>query len=122
MGYDDEDLKQMVPQLEPLVAGYEYIPRYVGKDFDEVKRIVAVLRGLTKKPVWVKMNANISDPVGFAASCRESGADGIVAITSLGPNMVIDIEHRRPLIGTADGYRSSSTSRIRNRGRPLVSR
>ena len=118
VGYDDEDLKQMVPQLEPLVAGYEYIPRYVGKDFDEVKRIVAVLRGLTKKPVWVKMNANISDPV----SCRESGADGIVAITSLGPNMVIDIEHRRPLIGTADGYRSSSTSRIRNRGRPLVSR
>lgn len=70
VGYDDEDLKQMVPQLEPLVAGYEYIPRYVGKDFDEVKRIVAVLRGLTKKPVWVKMNANISDPVGFAASCR----------------------------------------------------
>lgn len=104
VGYDDEDLRQMIPQLEPLVAGYEYIPRYVGKDFDEVKRIVAVLRSLTKKPIWVKMNANISDPVGFAASCRESGADGIVAITSLGPNMVIDIEHRRPLIGTADGY------------------
>ena len=103
VGYDDEDLKQMVPQLEPLVAGYEYIPRYVGKDFDEVKRIVAVLRG-------------ISDPVGFAASCRESGADGIVAITSLGPNMVIDIEHRRPLIGTADGYAATLCPQNRTTG------
>lgn len=104
IGYDDEDLKLLVPKLEPMVEGYEYIPRYVGKQFDEVTRIVSVLRGLTEKPIWVKMNASISDPVGFAAACKAGGANGITAITSLGPNMVIDIENRRPLVGTPDGY------------------
>lgn len=104
IGYDDEDIKQLVPNLEPLVEGYEYIPRYVGKQFDEVTRIVRVLRGLTEKPIWVKMNASISDPVGFAGACEAGGADGITAITSLGPNMVIDIKNRRPLVGTANGY------------------
>ncbi len=104
VGYDGADLQEMVPQLEPLVDGYEYIPRYVGKDFDEVGRITGALRKLTKKPVWVKMNGNIQDPVGFAGAARENGADGIVAITSLGPNMVVDIANRRPLIGVPSGF------------------
>lgn len=104
VGYDDADLLDMIPKMEPLVDGYEYIPRYVGKDFDEVGRITATLRRLTKKPVWIKMNGNIQDPVGFAGACRNNGADGIVAITSLGPNMVIDIPRRRPLIGIPTGY------------------
>lgn len=38
------------------------------------------------------------------AHAGTNGADGVVAITSLGPNMVIDIEHRRPLIGIPGGY------------------
>lgn len=113
IGYDDDDLKYMVPRLEPLVDGYEYIPRYVGKDFDEVGRIVGVLRRLTDKPIWVKMNASIFNPVGFAAACKSHGADGIVAITSLGPNMVIDIDRRRPLIGTKDGFVWSSGPAIK---------
>jgi len=104
IGYDYKDLQQLVPHLESMVAGYEYIPRYVGKKFDEVTEIVKVLRSLTDKPIWVKMNASISDPIGFAGACKEGGADGITAVTSLGPNMVIDIEHRRPLIGTPGGY------------------
>lgn len=104
MGYDAEDMKLLVPQLEPFASGYEYIPRYVGKDFDEVGRIVSTIRSLTDKPLWIKMNASISDPVGFAAACRDNGAQGVTAVTSLGPNMVIDIPHRRPLIGTDTGY------------------
>ena len=46
------------------------------------------------------MNASIN-PLGFAKACRDNGADGITAVTSFGPNMVVDIEHRRPLIGDA---------------------
>ena len=50
------------------------------------------------------MNASISNPLGFAKACRDNGADGITAVTSFGPNMVVDIEHRRPLIGTPEGF------------------
>ncbi len=104
VGYDAEDVKTLIPKLEQFVVGFEYIPRYLGKDFEEVGHIVRIIRSLTQKPLWVKMNANISDPVGFATACKESGASGVVAITSLGPNLVIDIANRRPLIGTASGY------------------
>lgn len=104
VGYDDADLKRMIPELEPLSAGYEYIPRYVGKDFVEVGKITQTLRSLTAKPIWVKMNANIPDPVGFAKVCRENGASGVTAITSLGPNLVVDIPNRRPLIGIPTGF------------------
>ncbi|GAA0181706.1 4Fe-4S binding protein [Clostridium sediminicola] len=104
IGYDEADMKNLIPRLEPFAAGYEYIPRYIGKNFDEVQKVVATARKLTEKPIWVKMNANISDPVGFAKACNDSGANGIVAITSLGPNMVIDIENRKPVIGIDSGY------------------
>lgn len=104
VGYDAEDLRRIVPMLEPYCEGYEYIPRYVGKDFVEVGKIAAALRALTAKPIWVKMNANIPDPVGFARVCRNSGANGVTAITSLGPNLVVDIANRRPLIGIPSGY------------------
>ncbi|MEZ3470500.1 MAG: 4Fe-4S binding protein [Schaedlerella sp.] len=104
VGYDEADMKYLIPLLNPLVSGFEYIPRYVGKDFEEVGNIVRTIRAMTKLPLWVKMNANIPDPVGFAKACRDHGAQGIVAVTSLGPNMVIDIKNRRPLIGTADGF------------------
>lgn len=104
VGYDEEDMKYLIPLLKPLVAGFEYIPRYVGKDFGEVGHIVKTIKSMTDLPLWVKMNANIPDPVGFAKACHDNGAQGVVAITSIGPNMVIDIKNRRPLIGTADGF------------------
>lgn len=104
VGYDEADMRMLVPLFESMVEGFEYIPRYVGKDFEEVGHIVKTIRTMTDKPLWVKMNANIPDPVGFAGACRDNGADGVVAITSLGPNMVIDIENRRPLIGVPGGY------------------
>lgn len=104
IGYDDEDLKIVVPMLEELVDGFEYVPRYVGKNFEEVTRIVRTLRDLTDKPIWVKLLAYISDPIGFAGACKAGGADGIVAMTSFGPNMFIDIMKRRPVIGIPGGY------------------
>lgn len=66
VGYDEEDMKVLIPLLDSMVEGFEYIPRYVGKDFDEVGHIVKTIRSMTVKPLWVKMNANIPDPVGFA--------------------------------------------------------
>ena len=104
IGYTEEDMAVLIPQLEPFASAYEVIPRYVGKDLLTVGQIVKKARSLTRKPLYVKMNAGLPDPVGFAEVCRDNGADGVVAITSLGPNMVVDLANRRPLIGTPDGY------------------
>jgi dihydroorotate dehydrogenase (fumarate) len=104
VGYNAEDMNLLVPRLEPFADAYEVIPRYASKDLVSVGQIMAAARKLTARPIWVKMNANLPDPVEFARVCRESGADGVVAIASLGPNMVIDLRRRRPLIGTELGY------------------
>lgn len=104
VGYCVEDMELLIPQLDKLVDGYEVIPRYVGKDLVTVGKIVATVKRLTSKPIWVKMNANLPDPVAFAQACKDNGADGVVAITSLGPNMIIDLEKRRPKIGIETGY------------------
>ena len=104
IGYSAEDMKLLVPQMEPYADAYEVVPRYVSKDLAAVSKIVATARKLTSRPIWVKMNANLPDPVEFAKVCKESGADGVVAIGSLGPNMVIDIKRRKPLIGSEQGY------------------
>lgn len=104
IGYNAEDMELLLPQLEPCVDGYEVIPRYVGKDLLTVGKIVETARKLTAKPMWVKMNANLPDPVAFAKVCKENGAEGVVAVTSHGPNMIIDLKRRKPLIGIEQGY------------------
>ncbi len=104
LGYVAEDIRNMVPRFNSLADAYELIPRYVGKDFAAVGEMVAAARDLTDKPIWVKMNAGLPDPLGFAGAAAENGAQGVVAVTSLGPNMVVDMEKRRPVIGTPDGY------------------
>jgi dihydroorotate dehydrogenase/NAD-dependent dihydropyrimidine dehydrogenase PreA subunit len=104
IGYTVEDMKYLIPQIENFTAGYEVIPRYVGKDLAAVGQIVSTARKLTSKAIWVKMNANVPDPVAFAKVCQDNGAQGVVAITSHGPQMIIDIPNRKPLIGIEQGY------------------
>ena len=104
VGYTAEDMALLIPQMERFAAGYELIPRYEAKDLNAVAKIVQTARKATQKPIWVKMNANLPDPVAFAQICKDNGANGVTAITSLGPNMVIDIKRRRPVIGTPQGF------------------
>lgn len=104
LGYDADDIKNLIPRFNRFADAFELIPRYVGNNLDEVKKMVSAAVGLTEKPVWVKMNAGLPDPVGFSGAVRDCGAVGVVAVTSLGPNMIIDLANRRPVIGTPDGY------------------
>ena len=104
LGYSAEDMGLLIPQMEKYASGYELIPRYEAKDLDAVAKIVRTARKATDKPIWVKMNANLPDPVAFAQVCVDNGANGVTAITSLGPNMVIDLKRRRTVIGTPQGF------------------
>ncbi|MEL7610765.1 MAG: 4Fe-4S binding protein [Bacillota bacterium] len=104
VGYSPEDLKKLIPQLDPFVDGYELNPRYSSLDFAPIGEFVAIARQMTKKPFWVKMNgASFAKPVEYAEICMKNGALGVTAATAIGPNMVIDLKKRGPVIGTAGG-------------------
>jgi dihydroorotate dehydrogenase (NAD+) catalytic subunit len=57
----------------------------------------------TAIPVLVKLSPNVTDVVGIAKAVTEAGADGITAINSLGPGIILDIETRRPVLAHGTG-------------------
>jgi dihydroorotate dehydrogenase (NAD+) catalytic subunit len=54
-------------------------------------------------PLVVKLSPNVENIVSIADSVMEAGADGITAINTLGPGMVIDIETAQPVLANRVG-------------------
>jgi dihydroorotate dehydrogenase (NAD+) catalytic subunit len=57
----------------------------------------------TDIPVLVKLSPNVTDVVEIAKAVTEAGADGITAINSLGPGIILDIETGRPVLAHGTG-------------------
>jgi len=57
----------------------------------------------TDVPVLVKLSPNVTDIVKVARAVVEAGADGITAINSLGPGLILDIETCRPVLAHGTG-------------------
>ncbi|MFL7794943.1 MAG: dihydroorotate dehydrogenase [Anaerolineae bacterium] len=57
----------------------------------------------TDIPVLIKLSPNVTDIVEIAKAVAEAGADGITAINSLGPGIILDIETRRPVLAHGTG-------------------
>jgi dihydroorotate dehydrogenase (NAD+) catalytic subunit len=57
----------------------------------------------TDIPVLVKLSPNVTDVVKIARAVVEAGADGITAINSLGPGIILDIETCRPVLAHGTG-------------------
>ena len=54
-------------------------------------------------PLFVKLSPNTSDLVDVARAVVSAGADGLTAINTLGPGMVIDLHARRPILANLTG-------------------
>lgn len=54
-------------------------------------------------PILAKLSPNVSDIADIAKSCEAAGADGIVAINTVGPGMIIDINRKKPILGAKKG-------------------
>ncbi len=67
----------------------------------EIVRAVKKISG--KVPVLAKLSPNVSDIADIAKSCELEGADGIVAINTVGPGMIIDIGKKKPILGAKKG-------------------
>jgi dihydroorotate dehydrogenase (NAD+) catalytic subunit len=91
-GKDEKEFFKVAKELSQFADGFElnlscpHSQKYgqiVGQDFDLVWKIVKKVKTL-KKPVLVKVSPNI-DYLKMAKVSLKAGADGIVAINTLGP-------------------------------------
>jgi dihydroorotate dehydrogenase (NAD+) catalytic subunit len=57
----------------------------------------------TDVPVLVKLSPNVTDITKIAQAVEQAGADGITAINSVGPGLILDIETRRPVLAHGTG-------------------
>jgi dihydroorotate dehydrogenase (NAD+) catalytic subunit len=57
----------------------------------------------TNIPLLVKLSPNVTDIVEIAQAAVEAGADGITAINSVGPGLILDVDIRRPVLAHGTG-------------------
>jgi dihydroorotate dehydrogenase (NAD+) catalytic subunit len=65
-------------------------------------RVVAACRGVTQKPLIVKLSPNQTDIRENARACIEAGGDALAVINTI-TGMAVDAETRRPVIGNIQG-------------------
>jgi len=73
-----------------------------GGDPKSAATVTAAVKTATSLPVLVKLTPNTSDIANIALAVAEAGADAISLINTM-KGMVIDITHRRPLLGNITG-------------------
>ena len=61
-------------------------------------KIVSSVRQKIKLPLFVKLSPNVSNIGDLAKVAEDAGADGITAINTMGPGMIINIEARKPVL------------------------
>ncbi len=112
VGDSIEEYREVVETLDPhpRVNGYEInlsCPNVkkgleFGTTSTGVEKITLALRKTTRKPLWIKISPNVSNPADLGRAAEAAGADAIVAINTLG-GMAIDIEKRHPILGARFG-------------------
>ncbi|WP_048187560.1 dihydroorotate dehydrogenase [Methanococcus voltae] len=75
----------------------------IGQDCNLSHKVVSSVKNLSDVPVVAKLTPNVTDIKEIAVSVEDAGADGITAINTLGPGMVIDIDAKKPILGNIYG-------------------
>jgi len=65
--------------------------------------VTKIVKKNTSKPIFVKLSPITSEIVDVAKACKDAGADGITAINTLGPGMVINIDISKPVLSNKVG-------------------
>lgn len=111
-GHSDDDYAQVVEKLADSDADMLEInvscPNVshggmsVGSDPLTLGHLMERLRGISDKPMIVKLTPNVTDIVPIARAAVDAGADGLSLINTL-VGMCIDIETGEPIIGNTTG-------------------
>ena len=62
------------------------------------EEITRAVRAATRLPIFVKLSPNVPGIGELALAALEGGADGISAVNTLGPGMIINLETRQPVL------------------------
>jgi len=68
-----------------------------------VAQVTRRVKQNTEIPILVKLSPNVTDVAKIARTAVEAGADGITAINSLGPGLILDVETCRPVLAHGTG-------------------
>lgn len=105
VGYKPAEISELAPKLQAAGANaLELSTHYLGKDPNSVAEVTKAAKEKVKIPVFVKLSPNVPDIIEFARAAEKAGADGLVAINTLGPCMAINIETAHPILGSPSGY------------------
>jgi len=85
-----------IPLSCPHTPGYGTLAGHGTPEATE--RIARAVRQATDRPVFVKLSPNVPAIGELALAALEGGADGITAVNTLGPGMIIDVETRQPVL------------------------
>ncbi|MDP3975751.1 MAG: dihydroorotate dehydrogenase [bacterium] len=102
-----EEINKLHPQLIEVNMSCPNVEDEHGKPFatscpdaaDLTRRIKAV----TDIPITIKLSPNVENIQEIAKAVVEAGADGITAINTYGPGMVIDIDSAQPILANKFG-------------------
>jgi dihydroorotate dehydrogenase subfamily 1 len=84
----------------PLAQAGADLLELVSYHAEDAPPMVAAAKRAVSIPVLVKVGANWVNLLEVVDACLLEGADGITAIDSVGPALRIDVETRRPLLGS----------------------
>ena len=73
-----------------------------GSDPSALEAVVAGVRRVTRRPVFVKLSPALANIGEAALIAADAGADAISVVNTI-PGLVIDVEHRRPALGFGSG-------------------
>lgn len=105
IGYSAEEIGEVAPQVAEVgVDALELSTHYLGHDPSPVVEAVEAAKGEVDIPVFVKLSPHVLDITEFAEAAEGAGADGIVAINTVGPTLAIDVNTERPIMGSENGY------------------
>ncbi len=98
VGYTPEEVATLAPKIAAKGAhGIEFSTHYVGGHVE----IAKALREVVEVPIFAKISPKVD--VAEVAKSLEPHVDGIVGINTYGPCLRIDIETRKPVLGSENG-------------------
>jgi dihydroorotate dehydrogenase (NAD+) catalytic subunit len=72
-------------------------------EVDSAESVIKSVKKATSIPLLVKLSPNVPSIAMIGKTVEKAGADGLVAINTVGPGMVIDLESRAPVLANKRG-------------------